>query len=157
MNPIDMLAEAVRIYPAWWQAHEARPVTIMELAEPVRAVADPDSRGRQFIAVKLCMLDGVRAAGFVLARRKGVGKWSPARYLLNRVEASGEGGQCAASPKIGIAPTAADPALAIHAELEVARRALERAARQIAALYPEVLRIDTARDAAIAAQERGGA
>ena len=122
MNPIDMLAEAARIYPAWWQAHESRPVTVMELAEPVRAAADPDSRGRQFIAVKLCMLDGVRAAGFVLARRKGVGKWSPARSLLNRVEASGEGGQCAASPKIGIAPTAADPALAIHAELEVARR-----------------------------------
>ena len=157
MNPVDMLAEAARIYPAWWQAHQTRPVTVMELAEPVRAVADPDSRGRQFIAVKLCMLDGVRAAGFVLARRKSVGKWSPARYLLSRVEASGETDQCAASPTIGIAPTAADPALAIHAELEVARRALERAARQIAGLYPEVLRIDAARDAAIGAQERGGA
>lgn len=157
MNPVDMLAEAARIYPAWWQAHEAHPVTIMELAEPVRTAADPDSRGRQFIAVKLCMLDGVRAAGFVLARRKSVGKWSPARYLLNRVESCGEAEPCSPSPKIGIAPTAADPALSIHAELEVARRALVRAARQMAALYPEVLRIDAARDAAIAAQERGGA
>lgn len=157
MNPVDMLAGATRIYPAWWQAHEARPVTVMELAEPVRAVADPDSRGRQFIAVKLCMLDGVRAAGFVLARRKSVGKWSPARYLLNRVEASGETDHSAAPPKVGIAPTAADPALSIHAELEVARRALEHAARQMAALYPEVLRIDAGRDAAIAAQERGSA
>jgi hypothetical protein len=157
MNPVDMLAEAARIYPAWWQAHEARPVTVMELAEPVRAAADPDSRGRQFIAVKLCVLDGVRAAGFVLARRKSVGKWSPARYLLNRVEASGEADQCAASPKVRMAPTTADPARMIHAELEAARRALERAARQMAVLYPEVLRIDAARDAAIAAQERGGA
>ena len=157
MNPVDMLAEAARIYPVWWQAHQARPVTVMELAEPVRARADPDSRGRQFIAVKLCMLDGVRAAGFVLARRKSVGKWSPARYLLNRVDASGEADQCTASPKVRTAPTAADPALSIHAELEAARRALERAARQMAALYPEVLRIDAARDAAIAAQERGGA
>lgn len=157
MNPVDMQAEAARIYPAWWQAHQARPVTVMELAEPVRAVADPDSRGRQFIAVKLCMLDGVRAAGFILARRKSVGKWSPARYLLNHVGASGEADQCTASPQIRIAPTAADPARSIHAELEVARRALERAARQMAALYPEVLRIDAARDAAIAAQERVGA
>ena len=157
MNPVDMLAEAARIYPAWWLAHEARPVTVMELAEPVRAVADPDSRGRQFIAVKLCMLDGVRAAGFVLARRKSVGKWSPARYLLNRVEAAAEADRYAASPKVRIAPTVADPTLSIHAELEVARRALVRAARQMAALYPEVLRIEAARDAAIGAQERGGA
>lgn len=150
-----MLAEAALIYPAWWQAHGARPVTVVELAEPVRAAADPDARGRQFVAVKLRMLDGVRAAGFVLARRKSVGKWSPARYLLNRVEASGETDQCTASPQVRIVPTGTDPALSIHAELEVARRALERAARQIAAVYPEVLRIDAARDAAIAAQERG--
>ena len=102
MNPVDILAEAARIYPAWWQAHESRPVTVMELAEPVRAAADPDSRGRQFIAVKLCMLDGVRSAGLVLARRKSVGKWSPARYLLNRVDVSGEADQCAASPKVSV-------------------------------------------------------
>jgi hypothetical protein len=63
-----------------------------------------------------------------------------------------------ARPAVGFVSASAEmggPALSIHAELEVARRALERAARQIAALYPEVLRIDTARDAAIAAQERG--
>jgi len=155
MNPVDLLAEAARIYPAWWQAHETRPITVMELAEPVRAAADPDARGRQYIAVKLCMLDGVRAAGFVLARRKSIGKWTPARYVLNRVDAAIEADQYASSPKGRIAPTAVDPALSIYAELEVARRALERAARQIAALYPEVLRIDAARDAAIAAQEHG--
>jgi hypothetical protein len=62
-----------------------------------------------------------------------------------------------ARPAEGLAsanPEIRGSALSIHAELEVARRALERAARQIAALYPEVLRFDAARDAAIAAQER---
>jgi hypothetical protein len=157
MNPVDMLAEAARIYPAWWQAHGSQPVTVVALAEPVRAAVDPDARGRQFIAVKLRMLDGVRAAGFILTRRPSVGRWSAGHYLLTRVEATAVADQYASSPKVGIAPTAADPALSIHAELEVARRALERAARQIAALYPEVLRIDAARDATIAAQERGGA
>lgn len=42
----------------------------------------------------------------------------------------------------------------IHAELEAARLTLEKAARRIAALYPEILRLERARDAAIAAQER---
>lgn len=49
------------------------------------------------------------------------------------------------------------PARSIHRELEAARQALERAARQIAAVYPEILRLERAHDAAIAAQERGGA
>ena len=47
------------------------------------------------------------------------------------------------------------PARGIHAELERARQALERAARQMATLYPEILRLERACDAAIAAQERG--
>jgi cytochrome c556 len=47
------------------------------------------------------------------------------------------------------------PARGIHAELERARQALQRAAEQIAALYPEILRLERACDAAIAAQERG--
>jgi len=49
------------------------------------------------------------------------------------------------------------PARSIHEELETARQALERAARQIAALYPEILRLERAHDAAVAAQERGRA
>ena len=48
------------------------------------------------------------------------------------------------------------PARGIHADLERARQALERAARQMAVLYPEILRLERACDAAIAAQEGGG-
>jgi hypothetical protein len=47
------------------------------------------------------------------------------------------------------------PVRNIHTELESARRTLQRAAEQIAALYPEILRLERACDAAIAAQERG--
>ena len=44
-------------------------------------------------------------------------------------------------------------ALSIHDNLELARSALQRAALQMAQLYPEILQIDRARDLAIAAQE----
>lgn len=47
------------------------------------------------------------------------------------------------------------PVRSIHTELEAARQTLQRAAEQIAALYPEILRLERACDAAIAAQERG--
>lgn len=47
-----------------------------------------------------------------------------------------------------------EPVRAIHTELDAARQALERAARQIAALYPESLKLERACDAALAAQER---
>ncbi|WP_111400271.1 hypothetical protein [Humitalea rosea] len=155
MNTIDMLAEAARIYAVWWQAHGSRPVTATELAEPVRAAADPDGRGRQYLAAKLRMLDGVRAAGFVLTRRPSVGRWSPGHYLLQRADAGDEPDRSGVSPPRVLVLAATDPARRIHAELETARRALERAARQMAALYPEILRIDAARDASIAAQEGG--
>ncbi|HEV7266173.1 MAG TPA: hypothetical protein VGN83_14820 [Falsiroseomonas sp.] len=64
-----------------------------------------------------------------------------------------------AKPAHHIAKVDADivgPARRIHRELETARQALEQAARQIAALYPEILRLERACDAAIAAQEKAG-
>jgi hypothetical protein len=51
-------------------------------------------------------------------------------------------------------PDIAGAARSLYEELEKARQALDRAARQIAALYPEILRLERACDAAIAAQER---
>jgi hypothetical protein len=44
-------------------------------------------------------------------------------------------------------------ARSIFQELEIARCALDDAARQIAALYPEILRLERAAEAAITAQE----
>jgi len=38
------------LFQFWWEHHEASPVKAHELAEPVKAVADPQGRGRQYLA-----------------------------------------------------------------------------------------------------------
>jgi hypothetical protein len=78
-----------QIFIAWWKAHNSRPVAVADLAEPVRAAADPAGRGRQYLAAKVRALDGTRAAGFVLARSPSEGKWSPDRYALRQAPAEG--------------------------------------------------------------------
>lgn len=78
------------IFTAWWTAHGDRPVPVADLAEPVRAVADPAGRGRQYLAAVVRGLDGTRAAGFVMTRSASAGRWTPDRYALR--QAPGEGG-----------------------------------------------------------------
>jgi hypothetical protein len=80
------------IFNAWWQAHRDRPVTVAELAEPVRAAADPAGRGRQYLAAAVRRLEGTRAAGFVLERHAPDGKWSPDRYALRQAKDESMGG-----------------------------------------------------------------
>jgi hypothetical protein len=80
------------IFNAWWAAHRDRPVTVAELAEPVRAAADPAGRGRQYLAAAVRRLEGTRAAGFVLERHAPDGKWSPDQYSLQKTEAESIGG-----------------------------------------------------------------
>jgi hypothetical protein len=74
------------IFNAWWEAHRDRPVTVAELAEPVRAAADPAGRGRQYLAAAIRRLEGTRAAGFVLERHAPAGKWTPDRYSLRQAK-----------------------------------------------------------------------
>jgi hypothetical protein len=80
------------IFRAWWQAHRDRPVTVAELADPVRAAADPAGRGRQYLAAAVRRLEGTRAAGFVLERHAPDGKWTPDRYSIRQAEGDGMGG-----------------------------------------------------------------
>jgi hypothetical protein len=54
------------------------------LAEPVRALVDPQGRGRQYVAARLGQLAGTRAGGFVLTREEAAGKWGAATYSLVR-------------------------------------------------------------------------
>jgi len=72
------------IFTAWWEAHHDAAVAVSDLAEPVRAAADPADRGRQYLATVIRSLDGTRAAGFVLARSPSEGKWSADRYVLRQ-------------------------------------------------------------------------
>jgi hypothetical protein len=57
----------------------------------VKAIGDPQGRGRQYLATFLSGLAGTHAAGFVLARQEPAGKWTAATYALN--EAGQPGGQ----------------------------------------------------------------
>jgi hypothetical protein len=76
--------KVAEIFSAWSQAHGDKPMAVADLAEPVRAAADPAGRGRQYLASVIRALDGTRAAGFVLTRSASVGKWEADRYALRK-------------------------------------------------------------------------
>jgi hypothetical protein len=46
------------------------PIKASNLAEPVKAIGDPQGRGRQYLATFLSGLANTRAAGFVLTRQE---------------------------------------------------------------------------------------
>jgi len=66
----------------WWEHHGATPVKANQLAEPVKAAADRQGRGRQYLATFIAGLAGTHAAGFVLTRQESAGKWTAATYAL---------------------------------------------------------------------------
>jgi hypothetical protein len=70
------------LFRTWWENHGASPVKVSELAEAVKAIVDPQGRGRQYLATFISRLAGTHAAGFVLTRQEPAGKWSPATYAL---------------------------------------------------------------------------
>jgi hypothetical protein len=55
---------------------------VNDLADPVKAIADPQGRGRQYLATFVSGLAGTHAAGFVLTRQQAAGKWTAATYAL---------------------------------------------------------------------------
>ena len=77
------------LFQVWWERHRATPVKANQLAEPVKAIADPQGRGRQYLATFLSGLAGTHAAGFVLTRQEPVGKWAAATYALTKAERVG--------------------------------------------------------------------
>jgi hypothetical protein len=70
------------LFSNWWNRHGERPVTVRQLHEDVREAADPQGRGRQYLAARLERLAGTRMAGFVLTRQAPAGKWGAATYAL---------------------------------------------------------------------------
>jgi hypothetical protein len=75
------------LFCIWWEQHGATPVKAAELAESVKVIADPQGRGRQYLATWLSGLAGTHAAGFVLTRQEPAGKWAAATYALTKAEA----------------------------------------------------------------------
>jgi hypothetical protein len=83
------------LFTAWWEHHGGDVVTVNGLADAVKAIADNQGRGRQYLAHAIGNLAGTYAAGFVLTRQKSTGKWSTATYVLRKAGASngiGHGG-----------------------------------------------------------------
>ncbi len=72
------------LFRTWWEHHAGEIIKTNDLAEPVKATADPQGRGRQYLATFLAGLAGTRAAGFVLARQEPAGKWTAATYVLTQ-------------------------------------------------------------------------
>jgi hypothetical protein len=73
------------LFNAWWECHGETPITANGLAEPVKLIADAQGRGRQYLASYVAGLADTHAAGFVLTRQDGAGKWGTATYALRRV------------------------------------------------------------------------
>jgi hypothetical protein len=73
----------ISIFAAWQEYHGDSPVKVADLAEPVKVIADPNNRGRQYLATKIGALAGTRLAGFVLERLEATNnRKEGARYRL---------------------------------------------------------------------------
>src|SRR5262249_52890301 len=72
------------LFDAWWKSHKSEPVKVNELSEPVKAIADPQGRGRQYLVALISGLAGTHAAGFELTRQDSAGKWNADTYALKQ-------------------------------------------------------------------------
>jgi hypothetical protein len=75
----------VTLFEAWNAHHGGNPMKACDLAEPVRALIDPQGRGRQYIASRLTRLTGTCAGGFRVTRQEPARKWGAATYALQRM------------------------------------------------------------------------
>jgi hypothetical protein len=70
------------LFGVWWKHHGSSPITVHDLNEKVKAIADPQGRGRQYLARFVSGLAGTHAAGFVLTHQRSAGKWTAGTYAL---------------------------------------------------------------------------
>ena len=79
-DPVERVSEAKArdgrrqqigdLFTLWWEKHSDLPVAVSQLDPIVEQVADPQGRGRQYLAARLANLAGTRIAGFVLTRQE---------------------------------------------------------------------------------------
>jgi hypothetical protein len=70
------------LFAAWHQHHGAAPMKVAELDDSVKAIADPQGRGRQYQAITIARMSGTRSGGFVMTRQEAAGTWTGATYAL---------------------------------------------------------------------------
>jgi hypothetical protein len=118
-DPVERVSEAkehddrrqavAEMFSIWSQRHGEHPVTIRGLDDEVKAAADPQGRGRQYLSSYLGELAGTRHAGFVLTRQAPPGKWGVATYALKKTGDSHRGHRGNQGPRnISDAPDASD-------------------------------------------------
>jgi hypothetical protein len=73
----------------WWEKHRDLPIAASDLDPFVVQLADPQGRGRQYLATRLANLAGTRIAGFVLTRQEAIGRWGKATYALKKTSEDG--------------------------------------------------------------------
>jgi hypothetical protein len=74
------------LFTTWWDHHTDSPMKVSQLADPVKTIADPQGKGRQYLAAFMSGLAGTHAGGFVLTRQEAAGKWNPATYALKKTD-----------------------------------------------------------------------
>jgi hypothetical protein len=97
-DPVERIAEAkaddpmrrrlADLFGAWWDWHRDMPITAASMHDDVRLIADPQNRGRQFVAASLAKLTGTRNAGFVVTAQRPNGKWNATTYALKQTDAA---------------------------------------------------------------------
>lgn len=80
--------DMAELFDKWWEHHKGDPVKLAKLHPEVIDLLDPHRRGRQYQAVKLASLVGVRQSGMVMEADKGIGKWSAICYFLTKVQST---------------------------------------------------------------------
>jgi hypothetical protein len=74
------------LFAIMWEKHGDSPVTVSHLDDDVKRVADPQGRGRQYLASRFENLAGTRLSGFVLTRQESAGRWGVATYALKEID-----------------------------------------------------------------------
>jgi hypothetical protein len=74
----------VTLFEIWWEKHHNYLIKANDIHDDVKHAADPQGRGRQYLAAYLERLAGTRLGGFVLTRQASPGKWGAATYKLQR-------------------------------------------------------------------------
>jgi len=95
-DPADRVSEAKAkderrqvvgdLLAAWFDHHHDYAIRAADLHQDVKAILDPQGRGRQFIAAALGKMSGTRVAGFVLTEQRPAGKWSATTYAVAQVK-----------------------------------------------------------------------
>jgi hypothetical protein len=79
----------IELFGAWWEHHGDKRLAVSDLADSVKAIADPQNKGRQYLAKAVADKVGTNAGGFVLQRHVGSGRWAAATYVLSKIEPPG--------------------------------------------------------------------